>query len=97
MKRVVTLLLSCLLIAGCVAQRQEKEPKPCPRCTFIEEHIRAAESFMPGYWVRQQTQGLEPVVDERGEVVNTPEYREHRRWLDVRDALDRAEGKVKDE
>jgi len=95
MKRVASLLLSCLLFAGpgCMSPKQE----PCPRCTFIDAHIKAAESFMPGYWVKQQTQGLEPVVDEKGEPVHTPEYLDHRRWLDVRDALDRAEGKVKDE
>jgi len=95
MKRVASLLLACLLFAGsgCVAPA----PAPCPRCTSIDARIKAAEQFMPGYWVRQQTQSLEPVVDEKGEPVHTPEYLEHRRWLDVRDALDQAEGKVKDE
>ena len=89
MKRAVTLLLSCLSLAGCVATK----PEPCSRCTDIEKSIRAAESFMPGYWVKFHTEGLEPTGSEQ----HTPEYLEHRRWIDVRDALNRAEGKVKDE
>lgn len=86
MKRIA--LLACLLLAGCVAPKQE----PCPRCTFIDDHIKAAEEFMPGYWVKLQTQSLEPIVDEKGDVVHSPEYEGHHRWILVRDALNRAEG-----
>lgn len=93
MKRIVLVMLSCLAFSGCVAPSQG----PCPRCTDIETRIKAAEAFMPGYWVRQQTQALEPVVDEKGDPVHTPEYLEHRRWIEARDALNKAEGKVKDE
>ena len=89
MKSAVTLLPSCLFLAGCVTAKQE----PCSRCTDIEKRIQAAESFMPAFWVKFHTEGLEPT----GNDPHTPEYLEHRRWIEVRDALNRAEGKVRDE
>ena len=90
MKRAVPLLLlSCLVLAGCAAAK----PEPCVRCTRVDTSIREAERFMPGYWTKFHTESLEPSGEER----HSPEYETHRRWLDVRDALDRAEGRSRDE
>lgn len=51
-------------------------------CTFLyaKHRIRQAEDFMPGYWVRYCTQDLEPTGRE-----HSPEYYQHKWWLDLRD------------
>ena len=86
MKRLAVLVV--LALAGCAAPRES----PCPRCTAIEQHVKDAEAFMPGYWVRYQTEDLEPTGKP-----HSPEYEAHRRWIEARDALGRAEGRTKGE
>ena len=67
----------CACVCACVA---------AVACYAYAQHrISKAEQFMSSYWVRQQTQGLEPVLGEDGEPIHTPEYRANHRWIVIRD------------